>query len=198
MTVNGFPTPAIDTPYLRHYTHLNLKPAAFVLLPHSEGRRQHGKENDMAETLKYIELLNDIRLQETRAGIFLKAWAEKTTSSDLKGCLSLVAERETSHGDIFERRIRELGYSAYEKEDPIFADRLRVASSDMTDVEKIAWMRDAQSRAPKPTVRERYEAAAEDESVDPLTRSLIRWFTGVEDDSGASMRQVYAQLEQAG
>ena len=95
----------------------------------------------MAETPEYIELLNDIRLQETRAGVFLKAWAEKTPSSDLKGCLSMVAERETSHGDIFERRIRELGYSAYEKEDPVFAERLRVASSDMTDVEKIAWMR---------------------------------------------------------
>jgi hypothetical protein len=152
----------------------------------------------MAETPEYIELLNDIQLQESRAGIFLKAWAEKTLSSDLKGCLSMVAERETSHGDIFERRIRELGFSAHEKEDPIFAERLQVASSDMTDVDKIAWMREAQSRAPKPTVRERYEAAAEDESVDPLTRSLIRWFTGVEDDSGASMRQVYAQLEQAG
>ncbi len=151
----------------------------------------------MADTPEYIELLNDIRLQETRAGIFLKAWADKTPNADLKGCLSMVAERETSHGDIFERRIRELGYSAYEKEDPMFAKRLRVASSDMTDVEKIAWMREAQSRAPKPTVRERYEAAEEDESVDQLTRSLIQWFKGVEDDSGAYMRQVYAQLEQA-
>ena len=151
----------------------------------------------MADASEYIELLNDIRLQETRAGIFLKAWADKTPSPDLKECLSMVAERETSHGDIFERRIRELGYSAYEKEDPMFAKRLRVASSDMTDVEKIAWMREAQSRALKPTVRERYEAAEEDESVDQLTRSLIQWFKGVEDDSGVYMRQVYAQLEQA-
>jgi hypothetical protein len=44
----------------------------------------------------------------------------------------------------------------------------------------------------------RYEEAAEDESVDQLTRSLIKWFTEVEDDSGASMRSVYAQIEQGG
>jgi uncharacterized membrane protein YvbJ len=45
-------------------------------------------------------------------------------------------------------------------------------------------------------VRQRYEAAGDDESVDQLTRSLIKWFTEVEDDSGVSMRQVYAQLEE--
>ena len=42
----------------------------------------------------------------------------------------------------------------------------------------------------------RYEEAAQDESVDQLTRSLIKWFTEVEDDSGgASMRAVYAEIE---
>ena len=48
-----------------------------------------------------------------------------------------------------------------------------------------------------PTVRMRYEEAAQDESVDQLTRSLIKWFTEVEDDSGASMRSVYAEIEGA-
>jgi hypothetical protein len=31
-----------------------------------------------------------------------------------------------------------------------------------------------------------------------LTRSLIKWFTEVEDDSGTSMRAVYAEIEQEG
>ena len=146
----------------------------------------------------YVNLLNDICQQEARAGIFLKAWADKTDNPDLKQCLTFVAERETSHGDIFERRVRELGFSTEETEDPIFADRLQVAGSDMSDAEKIAWMREAQTRAVKPTVRERYEVAMEDESVDALTRSLIRWFTDVENDSGTSMRSVYAQIEQEG
>ena len=150
----------------------------------------------MPDKPEYIDLLNDIRLQEHRAGIYLKAWADKTGHPGLKGCLSLVAERETSHGDIFERRIRELGGAPEDKDDPNFSERLRVAGSDMTDADKISWMREAQTRVSLPTVRQRYEAAAEDESVDRLTRSLIKWFTEVEDDSGASMRAVYAEIEQ--
>ncbi len=149
----------------------------------------------MPDQPEYLELLNDIRLQEYRAGIYLKAWAEKTEHPGLKACLSLVAERETSHGDIFGRRIRELGGAPEDRDDTLFNERLRVAGSDMTDAEKIVWMRDAQTRVTLPTVRQRYEAAAEDESVDQLTRSLIKWFTEVEDDSGASMRAVYAEIE---
>ncbi len=149
----------------------------------------------MPDKPEYIDLLNDIRLQERRAGIYLKAWAERTEHPGLKACLSLVAERETSHGDIFDRRIRELGGVPEDKDDALFEERLRVAGSDMTDAEKIAWMREAQARVTLPTVRQRYEAAAEDESVDHLTRSLIRWFTEVEDDSVVSMRAVYAEIE---
>ena len=152
----------------------------------------------MPDKPEYIELLNDIRLQEYRAGIFLKAWADKTEHPGLKGCLSLVAERETSHGDIFDRRIRELGGSPEDKDDALFHERLRVAESDMTDSEKIAQMREFQTRMTLPTVRMRYEEAAQDESVDQLTRSLIKWFTEVEDDSGASMRAVYADIETEG
>ncbi len=150
----------------------------------------------MPDTPEYIGLLNDIRLQEYRAGVFLKAWAEKTEHPGLKGCLSLVAERETSHGDIFDRRIRELGGTPEDRDDEMFHERLRVANSDMTDSEKIVKMREFQTQMTLPTVRMRYEEAAQDESVDQLTRSLIKWFTEVEDDSGASMRTVYADIEQ--
>ena len=52
----------------------------------------------------------------------------------------------------------------------MFAERLRVAGSEMTDKEKIVWMREAQTRVTLPTVRQRYEAASVDESVDQLTR----------------------------
>ena len=151
----------------------------------------------MPDKPEYLDLLNDIRLQEYRAGIFLKAWADKTEHPGLKSCLSLVAERETSHGDIFDRRIRELGGTPEDRDDDLFHERLRVAESDMTDAEKIVQMREFQTRMTLPTVRMRYEEAAQDESVDQLTRSLIKWFTEVEDDSGASMRAVYAEIEGA-
>ena len=152
----------------------------------------------MPDTPEYVDLLNDIRIQEYRAGVWIKAWAEKTDHPGLKSCLSLVAERETSHGDIFDRRIRELGGTPEDKDDDLFHERVRVAESDMTDAEKIAKMREFQTQMTLPTVRMRYEEAGNDESVDQLTRSLIKWFTEVEDDSGASMRSVYAEIEQEG
>ena len=152
----------------------------------------------MTSKPEYVDLLNDIRLQENRAGVYLEAWANKTENKDLKECLSFVAAREYSHGDIFNRRVKELGFATVEVEDPEFEEKIRVVSSDISDAEKITWLKESRSRMPSPGVRERYEAATVDESVDPLTRSLLRWFTDVENDSVVSMNKVYAEIEEAG
>ena len=151
----------------------------------------------MTSKPEYINLLNDIRLQENRAGVYLEAWANKTDNKDLKECLSFVAAREYSHGDIFDRRVKELGFDTQEIEDPDFEEKVRVVTSDISDAEKIAWLKEARLRMPTPGVRQRYEAATVDESVDPLTRSLLRWFTDVEDDSVVRMGEVYAEIEKA-
>ncbi|MCS5667913.1 MAG: hypothetical protein NZ876_11060 [Dehalococcoidia bacterium] len=151
----------------------------------------------MTSKPEYIDLLNDIRLQEHRAGVYLEAWANKTENKDLKECLSFVAAREYSHGDIFDRRVKELGFDTQEIEDPDFEKKVQVVTSDISDAEKIAWLKEARLRMPTPGVRQRYEAATVDESVDPLTRSLLRWFTDVEDDSVVRMGGVYAEIEKA-
>tara|TARA_B100000809_G_scaffold141174_1_gene138778 strand:- start:5027 stop:5485 length:459 start_codon:yes stop_codon:yes gene_type:complete len=151
----------------------------------------------MTSKPEYIDLLNDIRLQENRAGVYLEAWANKTDNKDLKECLSFVAAREYSHGDIFDRRVKELGFDTQEIEDPDFEEKVRLVTSDISDAEKIAWLKEARLRMPTPGVRQRYEAATVDESVDPLTRSLLRWFTDVEDDSVVRMGEVYAEIEKA-
>ena len=105
----------------------------------------------------YLNLLNLICLQEGRAGVFLRAWADKTPDPQLKECLNFVAARETSHHDIFERRIRELGFAKEEKEDPSFAERLEVLGSDRTDADKIRWNKEVAAKQAKPTVRDRFE-----------------------------------------
>ena len=151
----------------------------------------------MTSKPEYIDLSNEIRLQENRAGVYLEAWANKTDNKDLKECLSLVAAREYSHGDIFDRRVKELGFDTQEIEDPNFEEKVRLVTSDISDAEKIAWLKEARLRMPTPGVRQRYEAATVDESVDPLTRSLLRWFTDVEDDSVVRMGGVYAEIEKA-
>ena len=152
----------------------------------------------MTSKPEYISLLNDIRLQETRAGVYLEAWANKTDNKDLKECLSFVAAREYSHGDIFDRRVKELGFQTEEISDPDFDEKVRVVKSDISDAEKIAWLKETRLRQATPGVRERYEAATDDEAVDPLTRSLLRWFTDVENDSVVRMGAVYAEIEKAG
>ena len=144
---------------------------------------------------EYVELLNDIQVQEYGAGEYLRAWADKTQDPGLKSCLTLVAARETSHGDIFERRVRELGGKPKTTRDSYFAERMEVLGGDISDAEKIKCVKEAAEKMAKPTVRERYETATVDESVDPLTRSLLRWFTDVENDSGAQMRGEYARIE---
>ena len=147
---------------------------------------------------EYINLLNDIRLQEHRAGVYLEAWAQKPANVKLKDCLSFVAAREYSHGDIFDRRIRELGFETESIEDPDFEEKVRVVTSEISDAEKITWLKEARLRQPTPSVRDRYEAATNDESVDPLTRSLLRWFTDVENDSVVYMGEVYGEIEKTG
>ncbi len=146
----------------------------------------------------YIELLNAICLQEGRAGVFLKAWAGKTPDPDLKECLNFVAAREDSHHHIFKRRIQELGYKLKEAGDPMAVERLAVTGSDVSDAEKILWLKEAGAKQPKPTVQNRYEAAIDDESVDPLTRSLLRWFSDVEADSRGLIMESYARVQKSG
>jgi rubrerythrin len=145
--------------------------------------------------LPYVELLNTICLAEGRAGIYLQAWAEKTESPELKACLARVAARETSHYEVFKGRIEELGYTVQEHEDAGFQERLRVLGSGMADLEKIRWQQASQQRQPRPTLRERYEAAIADETIDPLTRSLLRWFADEEADSRRLLAEAYARVE---
>ena len=90
-------------------------------------------------TLHYLELLDNIASGERRAGVYLQAWADTTLDPELRTCLSMVANRETSHYHIFKRRIEELGYSWTDNQDPDFAERLKVNRSDMPDAEKIRW-----------------------------------------------------------
>jgi hypothetical protein len=45
------------------------------------------------------------------------------------------------------------------------------------------------------TIRDTYAAAIADETVGPLTRSLLRWFAEVAADSGARLRAIYGCIE---
>src|SRR6185437_11766295 len=86
----------------------------------------------------YLGLLNAISLAESHAGQYLTAWADVTPDEDLACTLRLVAAREKSHGEVFCRRIAELGYALKPKRDPAAAERLaKYADPRISDLEKV-------------------------------------------------------------
>ncbi len=149
--------------------------------------------------LHYMELLNEITSGERRAGVTLKAWADKCQDPSLKSCLEFVAKRETSHYDIFRRRQEELGGTWEDTDDPTFHERLLVNLSELPDIEKLRYSQARQRRNQEqqqgPTRGQKIDAAIADETVDQLTRDLLKWFAGVEADTGELLRKEYALLE---
>lgn len=138
----------------------------------------------------YLGLLNAISLAETHAGVYLRAWADATSDDDLAQTLRLVAARETSHGDLFCRRLCELGYELRHKPDPKAAERLaRYANPKISDCEKIGEERE---EAGDP-FREINQQLAEG-AFDPMTANMLSWYIGEERDSGKRLRAAYAKV----
>jgi hypothetical protein len=150
----------------------------------------------------YLGLLNAISLAESRAGVYLKAWADVTPDPALKQALAFVAARETTHGAVFCQRIERLGFTLREREDPDFEGRLRLyGDPTVSDLEKIRHPRygrgSENDEGSDPLAG--INARINDESVDQLTRDTLRWFVAEERDSGALLREAYACVEaQAG
>lgn len=152
----------------------------------------------MTQKPEYVDLLNDIRLQEVGAAVYLRAWGEKTTDPELKEWLSMVTARELSHGEIFGRRINELGFETEGTEDQDYAPRLALLSSDRSDAEKIQELMAGVDNAPEPSLDERSKAALADESVDSLTRSLLSWWSDVEADTVGRMMPIFDRVKAGG
>ncbi|HLZ83420.1 MAG TPA: hypothetical protein VKQ54_07610 [Caulobacteraceae bacterium] len=140
-----------------------------------------------AEKPAYLGLLNAISLGESHAGKYLEAWANVTPDEDLACALRFVAARETSHGDVFCRRIAELGYALEPKRDPEGAARLaKFADPAISDLEKIG-----PEREPQDFFGEIKKKMAAGE-YDPMTCNLLEWYIAEEEDSGRRLRDVYA------
>ncbi len=147
----------------------------------------------------YLDLLNEITSGERRAGVFLKAWADKSQDPQLKACLNFVARRETSHYEIFRRRVEELGCTWEDNDDPNYHERLLMNCSELPDIEKLRYSQARQRRQREqqrgPTRGEKIDAAIADETVDQSTRSLLKWFAEVEAESGSMLRKEYERIE---
>ena len=136
----------------------------------------------------YLGLLNAISLAETHAGVYLRAWADATSDEDLAAPLRLVAARETSHGDLFCRRLCELGYELRHKPDPKAAERLaRYANPKIRDCEKVGEERE-EAGDPFSEINEQLAEGV----FDPMTANMLTWYIAEERDSGKRLRAAYA------
>jgi hypothetical protein len=141
------------------------------------------------KTVSYIDQLNRIAMAETSAGRYLGAWADVTENPDLACTLRLVAARETSHGEVFRRRIAELGGEICCEPDREGAAKLAFyANPKISDVEKLSPV--AEGGDPfGPITR----SIAEGE-YDPMTANLMTWYIAEERDTISRLRDCCAAL----
>ncbi len=138
------------------------------------------------EKPRYLGLLNAISLAESHAGVYLEAWANATCDEDLACTLRLVAAREKSHGEVFCRRLAELGYELRQKHDPKAAERIaRYANPKISDVDKIG------NRGNEEDPFGEIEKALRQGVYDPMTANLLTWYICEERDSGRRLREAY-------
>jgi hypothetical protein len=141
------------------------------------------------EKPSYLGLLNAISLAESGAGVYLEAWANATQDEDLAGVLRCVAAREASHGDVFCRRIAELGFGLLPKPDPEAAARVaKYGNPKVSDLEKIGPEREEAD--PFADI----ERQLADGVFDPLTAKLMTWYIAEERDSGQALREAYGRV----
>lgn len=134
-----------------------------------------------------------IWVAETRAGQYLTAWAETTPDEDLACTLRLVAARETSHGEVFCRRIAELGYSLKVNKDPKASAQLaKYANPHLSDLDKIGPERD------EGDVFGEIRKGMAEGVYDPMTCNLLQWYITEEEDSGRRLREAFARVRNGG
>jgi hypothetical protein len=139
------------------------------------------------EKPSYLGLLNAISLAESNAGVYLRAWADATCDEDLACALRFVAARETSHGEVFCRRLNELGFELRHKPDPGADKRLaKVANPRTDDVDKLPSEREERG---DPFAEIKQQLA--DGRYDAMTANLLTWYIAEEYDSGRRLHEAY-------
>ena len=151
----------------------------------------------MADTPSYLKLLNGISCAESRAHQYLSAWADVTTDPDVRAVLRKVAAREGEHGMAFAKRINELGFEVQPTSDPKFAERMEIARSDRTDLEK-AEMIGLLEFATGPDEPDVFDTFFRDHSIDIQTGELLGRYIAEERDSARLLRCCYEKLKGGG
>jgi hypothetical protein len=140
----------------------------------------------------FLGLLNSVALAEAAAHCYLEAWIAVTDHDGVRDTLRTVSAREGEHGMAFAKRINELGYTLKPKDDPGQAKRMDIASSSMTDLEKMeAFGLGRLDTGDGPDV---FDGFFKDHTIDPVTGGLLGRYIAEERDSARRLRACYEQL----
>ena len=145
----------------------------------------------MSDKPSYLGLLNAIAVNEARAHQYLQVWIDKTTDPDVKAVLQTVAWREGEHGMSFAKRVNELGYELRDRDDLNLAERLEVAGSDRSDLEKMEYF--GQDRLDE--VLGAFDTIFSDHSIDIRTGELLGRYVAEEFDTARLLRCCYEELK---
>ena len=148
----------------------------------------------MPDKPSYLGLLNSVALAESRAHQYLSAWVATTSSDEVRCVLATVAAREGEHGMSFAKRINELGFSVLERDDPGFAEKMEVAGSDLSDLEKMERLRLGEADEDGPDI---FDGFFRDHSIDIQTGELLGRYIAEERDSARRLRECHELLRAA-
>jgi rubrerythrin len=147
----------------------------------------------MAEKPSYLKLLNGISCAETRAFQYLSAWADVTTDPDVRAVLHTVAAREGEHGMAFAKRVNELGFELQPTDDPKFAERMEIAGSDRSDLDKAESL-NLLEFATAPDAPDIFDSFFRDHTIDIQTGALLGRYIAEERDTIRLLQGCRAQL----
>jgi len=145
----------------------------------------------MSDKPSYLGLLNAIAVNEARAHQYLQVWIDKTTDPEVQAVLRTVAWREGEHGMSFAKRVNELGFELRDRDDLDLADRLAVAGSDRSDLEKMEYF--GQDRLDE--VLGAFDDIFKDHTIDIRTGELLGRYVAEEFDTARLLRCCYEQLK---
>jgi len=148
----------------------------------------------MAVKPSYLGLLNAIAVAESRAHVYLGAWADVTRSDDVRAVLRKVAAREGEHAMTFARRINELGYEVRRKDQGDTDEKIALVTSDCSDLEKMKALKlHRLDRGDKPDI---FDDFFKDHSIDIATGELLGRYIAEERDTARLLRRCYEQLKE--
>ena len=145
----------------------------------------------MSDKPSYLGLLNAISLAETRAYKYLSAWIETTNDPDVQCVLRKVAAREGEHGMAFAKRIDELGFELRDRDDPDFAKRMAIASSDRSDLKKFEKLGLGRVEGDVLTI---FDNVFADHTIDIRTGELLGRYIAEEFDTARLLRSCHEAL----